>query len=979
MTSKRASRLRHAAIAIASIAIALLARAIDPGREISQYGNESWTVEKGLPHGTVRSILETSDGYVWMATYEGLARFNGYEFAVFDGANTPAIANSSATALLEGSDRTLWIGTNGGLVRYRDREFTAFTKADGLSNDSIYALAEGPDRSIWIGTNGGGLNRFRDGRFEQVGAAEGLARQAVTSLVFDGDGALWIGTNGGVARMKDGGFRLFTTRDGLYDNAVLTLLRDRDGAIWVGTYDGLNRIREGRVERLGETLGVPPGQITSLFQDEAGSVWAGTYGAGLLRVRGGHIGQFGRKQGLLNESVRSIYEDSEGNLWVGTNGGVQRLTAAKFVNWSSLEGLVSDYARTLLESRDGRVWIGTAGGLSVLEGGKARNYDEKSGLVASYVLSLCESRDGAIWIGTTNGLNRMAGGRVTHTYTTRDGLSNPSIRAIVEDSRGTVWIGTDRGLNALRAGKIESFSNRNGLQNDIILNMAIAKDDTLWIATDGGGLVRFRDGAFATVAADEGLGNESVLSVRVDDDGTVWAGTDSKGLVRYRDGRITRYTASRGLYRDKVTQILDDGAGNLWFGSSRGIFVLSRAQLDAFADGKVARLTPTVYGQNDGLRSIQCNGASGTPALRGRDGRLWFATTAGVASIDPKSLPRTRSFSRPIVIESVVADGHAVPVVAKGVELPPGTGRFELRYAALTFSAPEKVVFRHRLEGWDDEWLDVGDRRLTSYNNIPPGKYRFRVIAAGSDGVWTAEGASLPVTILPFFYQTLAFKVIVALGVVALALSLHRYRLARIEAQRRRLELLVDDRTRELAEANRKLEHLSTTDGLTGIANRRRFDARLQAEWNRAMRAGSPISLLLADVDHFKKLNDSVGHQAGDDCLRRVATAIDAEFRRAEDLVARYGGEEMAVILTGLLPEDVAQQAERARRAIEALALPHPLGVVTVSIGAATMRPREGSSPDELIAAADAALYRAKSNGRNRVESGVGPVPLSSS
>jgi diguanylate cyclase (GGDEF)-like protein len=969
MPRSRTLRPLRALLALALLILALPLRAIDPDREISQYGNQSWTVEKGLPHGTVRSILETSDGYLWMATYEGLARFNGFDFEVFDRSTTPAFANSSATILLEGSDGTLWIGTNGGLTRYRNRAFKTYTKADGLSNDSIYALAEAPDHSILIGTNGGGLNRLRDGRFEILGEKEGLAHQAVTALVFDGDGSLWIGTNGGgVVRMHDGRFERFTTRDGLYDKGVLAILRDREGAMWVGTYSGINRIRGGRIERFGETMGVTHEQITSLYQDRAGSIWAGTYGAGLLRIAGARISSFGTKQGLLNESVRSIFEDSEENLWVGTNGGVQRLTAAKFASWSSLEGLISDYARTVIQSRDGRVWIGTAGGLSILDDGKVRNYEKSNGLVANYVLSLCEARDGAVWIGTTSGLNRMSGGRVTNTYTTRNGLSNPSIRAIVEDGQGTIWVGTDRGLNAVRNGKVQSYTNRDGLQNDTILNMAVAKDDSLWIATDGGGLVRFRDGAFTTIGLTEGLGSESILSVHIDDDGTVWAGTDGKGLVRIRGGKVTRYTATRGLYRDKVSQIQDDGLGRLWFGSSRGVFVIPRDQLDRFADGKIDRLTSTVYGQSDGLRSIQFNGASGTPSMRSRDGRLWFATAGGVATIDPKAIPLPRSFTRPIVIESVTSDGRNVPVDVLGVEFPAGTSRFEMRYTALTFAAPEKVVFRQRLEGWDKQWLEVGDRRLATYSNIPPGEYRFRVIAAGSDRVWSPEGASIRVKILPFFYQTLAFRLLLIAAAIGLAFSLHFYRLGRIEAQRKRLELLVDDRTQQLAEANQMLQRLSSTDGLTGIANRRQFDERMRIEWNRAIRAGGPLSLLLIDIDHFKKLNDSVGHQAGDDCLRRVATAIADEFRRAEDLVARYGGEEMAVILSALAPEEVLQQAERTRRAVEALALPHPLGVVTVSIGAATIEATQESAPEILIASADGALYRAKERGRNRVE-----------
>jgi diguanylate cyclase (GGDEF)-like protein len=943
--------------------------AIDPHREITQYARQAWTVESGLPHGTVRSILQASDGYLWMATYEGLARFSGFEFELFDRTTAPGLAHNSVLVLLEARDGALWIGTNGGLTRYRDRRFESFTTADGLTHDSIYALAEAPDGALWIGTNGGGLNRFHQGRFETFAGSETLRRQFISSLAFDGDGALWIGTNGnGVFRLHDDRLESFGARDGLYDDAVMSLLAGDDGALWVGTYSGLNRIHGGRVERLGDTRGVPTEQFTALFQDRDGTIWAGTYGEGLLRITDARIARYNTAQGLLNESVRSIQEDVEGNLWIGTNGGVERFTAGKFVNWGVAEGLVSDYVRAIVESRDGRVWIGTAGGLSSLEGRTVRNFDQSTGLVADYVFSLRETRDGALWVGTPNGLSRMSGDRVTRTFTTRDGLSNNSIRALVEDAKGTLWVGTDRGLNAIRDGSIRSYTTADGLPSDFVLVMARGPDDALWVATDGGGIVRLREGSLTTFGLGESVPSLVILSLHVDDDGTVWAGTDGEGLVRIRDDRVTLFTTRDGLDRDKILQIVDDGIGNLWLGSARGISVVPRAQLEGHAAGTRARLTPVVYGRSDGLRSIQCNGASGTPVLKSRDGRLWFATTGGVAAIDPRAIQAPVPFSRPVVVEALSADGLDLPVDSGELVLPPGTRRFEVRYGALTFRSPEKVVFRHRLEGFDDAWVDAGRRRLASYSNLPPGEYRFHVTAADSEGGWSDAGASIAVTIRPLFHQTLAFRLLLAAAVVGAAFGLHRLRLGRIDAQRRVLETLVGQRTEELALANQMLHHLSVTDALTGIANRRQFDERLRADWNRAARSGALLSLLMIDIDDFKLINDTEGHQAGDEILRRLASGIAHEFRRAEDLVARYGGEEIVVILWDLQPREALDQARRVRHAVEALALPHPEGTVTVSIGVATATPRADVRPESLVRAADDALYRAKTSGRNRVE-----------
>jgi diguanylate cyclase (GGDEF)-like protein len=371
------------------------------------------------------------------------------------------------------------------------------------------------------------------------------------------------------------------------------------------------------------------------------------------------------------------------------------------------------------------------------------------------------------------------------------------------------------------------------------------------------------------------------------------------------------------------------------------------------------------------MRNRECNGANHPAGWRGSDGRLYFPTVEGLVEVDPRRLV-TNPLPPPVVIESLVADGRAV-APRNGLVFEPGTESFEIQYAGLAFGVPERVRFRYKLENLDRDWVDVGSRRNAYYTRIPPGEYRFRVAAANEDGVWNEEGASLSFQLRPPFYRTWWFLALTALGAAAAILG--GYRLRERQAQQREATLvrLVEQRTRELEEANRRLERLSLVDGLTGLANRRRFDEALDSEWRRGCRARMPLSLMLVDVDEFKLFNDTYGHLEGDACLKRVAGALSACLSRAADLGARFGGEEFVAILPHASADEAARLAERLRERVLALAIPHSsspvAGVVTVSVGCATAVPTEAERPDTLLASADSALYAAKRAGRNRVVS----------
>ncbi len=950
-----------------SMAIALLVCpslfGLDPRRRLEENELATWT--DSLPQNTVHAIHQTRDGYLWIGTYEGLVRFDGVRFTVFDKRTFPLMRQHGTLDVFEDSHGNLWAGTSGGgVVRMAANSSERFDTAKGLAGDIVTSIQEDRAGRVWIATTRG-VNQYANGRLQTIASPAGAVPRR---LFCDADGGMWIGyENGSIDHIVDGSRSRYDASRGVPPKAILAIAQDRGGAIWIGSEGGgLSVLHDDRFEPV-SNAGFPPNAIVrALLCDRAGTLWIGTEGLGLFRLWNGTVSSMTSRQGLPSDIVRSLFEDREGSLWIGTSGsGLAVLRDQKFVTYSRLDGLSHDNVRCIFEDRPGSVWIGTdGGGVNHLTGATITALTTKEGLANDYVRALFGDADGTLWIGTAGaGLSRLKDGKLAH-FTSHDGLPNDVVYAIQRDRDGVLWVGTSRGVARLRNNQFEAVPDR-GVADTNTTALALDRHGVLWIGT-GRGALRHHDGVFEPVMTRDGAVRDSVFSFHEDSDGTMWIGT-TNGLLRVRDGIARRYNREQGLYDDLVFQVLDDERGFLWMSSNRGVARVAKSELDALDAGKIRAVQSVSYGRPDGMLSAQCNGVSQPAALRTSDGRLWFATIRGVAVVAPSEL-RLNPLPPPVVVERVVADGKTLST--SSVTLAPGHDRLEIDYSAMSFIAPEKVQFRYRLEGKDSDWTDPGSRRTAFYNNLPPGRYRFHVIASNNDGVWNRTGASLSIELQPFFHQTLAFRFLVAAMFLGLLLTLHRMRLRSIKLQRRALTVLVEQRTAELEAANRELARLSSLDGLTSIANRRQFDLTLVSEWSRALRDRSELSLLMIDIDSFKAFNDTLGHKAGDECLRRVAQTIAAEFRRAEDLVARYGGEELAVLLPGMGLQDAAKNAERVRAAVESLKILHPAStvarVVTISVGIATVTPQD-SDEGALVAAADEALYRAKGEGKNRV------------
>ncbi len=799
--------------------VAEQARGVDPDKGLSQYMLKFWNKKDGLPQNSANAVLQTRDGYIWTGTQEGLVRFDGVQFTLFDKKNTEAIKNNFIATLAEDSGGVLWMGTWGGLVKMERGAFTFYGEAQGLTNEPVRALLI-DGHALWIGTDGRGLFHYENSRFRNYTTADGLSSNHVLALCKDAKGYIWMGTDGGGLSRYDGkSFQAFTTRNGLSHNTVRSLLADSSGCLWIGTWGGgLNRLDNGT---FGRVSSVPSDAlITTIFSDRHGSLWIGTDAHGLYRLRGSKSETLTVRDGLPLNVIMSVCEDREGSVWIGTGGGgLGRISDCSFYSCTTRNGLPHDMIWSVYEEPDGTLWFGTdGGGVARMSRQTITVLTTRDGLAHNVVTAIYRDRKGDMWFGTrVAGLCRYAAGRFT-LYPEIAAVSSNTVRCMTEDAEGCFWVGTQNGLVQLRNGRVAMVYNTgNSLPNNIVRTLLAGSDSSLWIGTNEG-FHRYYHGAIHTWNIKNGLGSNIVIDFYEDQERVLWIGTYGGGINRFKDGRVTAITTAQGLHDDGVFSILDDRRGHLWMSSNNGVFRVSLQELNAVADGKISKVTCTVFGEAEGMGSAECN--TGQPSgFRASDGRLWFPTITGAAVVDPGRIIEN-TFPPPVIIERVITDGKFIstsdyPSQPDAIRFEPGTERVEFHYTGLSYLAPEKVRFRYRLEGFDSEWIDAGSRRVAYYTNLSHGRYIFRVQACNNSGVWNDDGAVLRFYQKPFIYQTVWFYLFCGLIISGSAIGLYRFRVKQLRKRQTELEELVRIKTMQV-EAQKKdlesaLENLKTT------------------------------------------------------------------------------------------------------------------------------------------------------------------------
>jgi len=811
-------------------------------RTVVQYSSRTWTSDDGLPHNQVQAIAQTRDGYLWVGTRDGLARFDGMQFTVFGPKNTAEMKSGLISALCVDRDGSLWIGTYEGLVQLKDGKFSHFGMRDGLPGKQIMALRVARDGGLWIGTTNG-VCRMSEGKFRSYSRKDGLASELVTSVGEDRDGAIWLATGEGLNRLRQHIMVCFNMTNGLPNNNVRSICHDRQGRLWVGSNNGLIVREHEQFLAYGTRHGLSDSFVSAVYEDREGGLWVGTF-SGLSRFRDGRFFSQLTSDGLSYDKVLAIFEDRESNLWIGSRDGLSRLIPRRFAVVNRRSGLTHNNIMSVREDRNGTMWIGTwGGGLDRMKDGLVRAYTTTNGFPHDLILSTCEGSDGSIWAGADfdGGLTRLQNGKITH-YGQKDGLISAGVRVIHEDKSGNLWIGTSHGLSLFKNGNFTNFTRRENLAGEAVRVICEDRRGKLWFGTDGG-LSRWDDGHFTNFTRSNGLSDSAVRALYEDKEGSLWIGTARGGLNRMRVGNLgpagfvseqvgraspragedasvvstqqlagtlapptplphfTAYTSQQGLFSDEVLSILEDDRGWLWISCSRGIFRVHKHDLDDLDQKKIKKFSSIAYGKADGMESAICNGVAQPAAWKSHDGRLWFPTTKGVVSVAP-DLPLSRVWL-PIFIEQVFADkkpllqGQPVMLPPVGadeeipsgsfgnmdIRVPPGRGELEFHFTALNFRNPEKSLFRYRLDGVDSDWVGAGTRRVVHYNNVYPGTYRFRVMACNSDGVWNESAASLGLYLVPDYWQRWWFRILAGVaGVVGAGgavLSAARWRLQR--------------------------------------------------------------------------------------------------------------------------------------------------------------------------------------------------------
>ena len=807
-------RLSHLYVAAALLLLACTRSfALDPNRSLNEFGHQTWLTENGLPQNTVQAIVQTRDGYLWIGTQEGLARFDGLNFTVFDKENSSAFKSNDIRFLHEDQQGRLWISTSYGLVCRHNGQFTSFTVNEGLPDNSIGPVVEDTIGNVWIGT-GGGLTRFENGNFRTFTVEHGLSRNVIQTLCARANGTVLVSTSAGVQLLRDDHFSWWSTPPNVHAANITAIAETKAGNLWLGTVDGLVGV-DGQTGTF-NSITLPNGRISSLRVDQHGALWIATAG-GVARWLNGKVETFTSANGLSSNLALSLFEDREGSIWIGTEaGGLNLLKSKKFITYTAGDGLPSDLVKAVYQDPKGGIWIGSnGGGLTLFKNGKFSTWTTRDGLSSDVVLSLAGDAEGVIWIGTPDGLNRFKDGQF-QTFTFEDGLSNDLVRSVFVARDGVLWVGTRDGLNSFHDNQFKTYTTHDGLANNFIGAIYEDSNGNLWVGTLGG-LNKIKDGKFQTFTTRDGLSSNTVISLYEDASGDLWIGTNGGGLNRLRGGRFVSFIHRNTLTADIIYRILEDKQQNLWCSSNKGIFRINKLELERVANSANDTATPVFYGPADGTLTRECSGGGHPAGWKTSDGRMWFATIKGLAVIDPENIPLNTS-PPPIAIEQFVVDNQSLPLTQKPT-LSSNTSRLDFYYTALSFIAPENVRFKYKLEGFDDNWIDGGARRTASYTNLQPGNYQFRVIAANNDGVWNEVGAAVEFYIQPRFYQTYWFYALCILLTGLAAWQLYRMRVRRMALQFRAV----------LAERNRIAReiHDNLAQDILGISVQLELVARL--------------------------------------------------------------------------------------------------------------------------------------------------------
>ncbi|HEY4354728.1 MAG TPA: diguanylate cyclase [Acidobacteriaceae bacterium] len=999
-----------------------------PGEALANLADLNFEVlgaKQGLPHDSVYGFAQDKRGFLWIATFGGLSRFDGYRLHnyIHNEQDTSSLPDNNTRLLLPTPDGGLWIATgNAGVIQYDAATDSFHPLPDlpaALHNSHVFCLADDGEGGLWFGSQLGLVHYqpTKPQHYEVFGKASGRAADSfgegsVFSVFKDREGNLWVGGDHGLLVRRPGS-AVFEVVTGLSGPGQLgefppvwTIAEDSAGRLWIGTDKsgaGILNPATGHIEGVPGLAGadslIGTATVRGIVEVRKGVFWIATYGSGLVTFdwnahRGRrYLRDLTASSPLSNNFIRSIFMDRSGIVWLGTDRGLSKInpSADGLLNIHSsplrTAGLIGNEVRSVTAQGD-RIWVGyDQGGFAVIEpDGRIHNIAPAPGVTDGEhsqreVLAIKAADQNTVYAGGV-GVYEIDARKLTYKPVDNPMLAKHVVNALLVDGND-LWAATYDGLvrydRATHKAQfyVHDVGNPGSLSDNYARDLLKSSDGRLWVTTRLG-LDRFdpATGSFAHIRHNpqqpDSLPSNNIQPIAEDLRGQLWIGTIGDGLTILEnwtpDGQphFRTLNAHDGFPDGIVLTVMRGADGRMWSATPGGLAVIDP---DTF---KVHTYTAA-----DGLRTSSQNLFSSATL---RDGTIVFPGDQGLIVVRPGLLKRA-SFTPPLVATTVFVQGSSLSTAAQawhsvrdGIILPPGHRAFQASFASLDYAAPDAVRYRYKLEGFEKDWVESASyTRTAAYTNLPAGNYVLVVEATDRLGAESSGHLEIPVHVPPAWYERhwfLALKIAAALGVLLLVV---RLRTEVIRKRRDQLEREVESRTAELAskqkelmEANEKLAELATTDPLTGVFNRRQFLISADDEMERARRTRRPFTLLLIDADHFKAINDSYGHLAGDEVLKALVQQMTRQMRR-NDVIARYGGEELVLLLPNTrLPEGL-QFAERMRETIATFPIEYreAMITVTISVGATETDGREQLA--EVLRKADEALYEAKTSGRNRV------------
>jgi ligand-binding sensor domain-containing protein/anti-sigma regulatory factor (Ser/Thr protein kinase) len=798
---------------------------LDPSRTLTQYAHRVWQAQQGLPEGTIYSIAQTHDGYLWLGTQTGLIRFDGVRFET-----ATAPSNVWIRSAIEDSKHALWVATNdAGLYRIEGESVSHYSSRDGLPSDSIVCLATTKNGDIWACTPNG-VARIRAGKLTTFATEQGIGNNNARAVCEAGDGTLWVADEEHLNAWD--GSRFVSHRPAkLPPGASIRALQCSGDTLWAGTTAGLLEITKSGERLITQKDGLADNRVLCLTAGREDSLWIGTRN-GFSRLRKGEIESYRPEEGLSQSTVFSMFEDVEGSLWVGTKNGLNQFFSGRVLPYTMNEGLPSNDTGPIVQDPRGDIWIGTLGaGLARFNGKRFDVMTTKQGLASNTIATLAQDGDHTLFVGTTAGIDRVSldrshDDRIAEHYSTAQGLPSANVRALfVSRNEASLWVGTEKGPAVYITGS--RFAVPANIPAELHGAIAAINEDDegrIFLATEHDGLFVYENGA-AHELLQNGASIRDVDALYSDSDGLMWIGTEGGGLRLLDHGKMTTFFVRDGMFDNEIYGIIRDDGDRLWMACSKGLFYVNRSDLLKFAAGTLKKVVSIPFSPTDALRTIECRSGVQPGSVRMQDGRLWFSTIRGLIVFDPKHL-KLNAPPPPVVIEETTVNGERVDPQAIAA-IAPGLKNLEFTYSGLTFLQPNRIRFRYILEGFDKNWTEAGTRREAFYTNLPPRKYRFRVTACNADNVCNETGASVSFALAPHFYQRAWFLPMCVLALCLAGWMIYQLRIHRLREQ---FNLILTERSRIAREL-----HDTLIQGLSGITmEMQALAGRLRAPEERA-------------------------------------------------------------------------------------------------------------------------------------------------